>query len=379
MALAALVAPASANAAPVVVGSPLTAPANGTMGCETALILNASTGDYFQSPSGQPDCTWTQQGVFGVLNDPRGRTAPFSGTITSVSVKSGPNPAPLRFVVLRQLAQPGGASDYCCYFTRESNEVQPRPNDITTFQTNIPVERIVLPQSQILSFDLVGISARAGTGSLPLSAVGPQSAGAYTTPGAVNAGFYYPRLGRLPDDEPAGRHEFAVSNIELLVRWTFCETGDPTCQPGTPPVVPPVPPTPPIVLPPTPPIVVAPVPLNTIAAPRAVNCSALTGCPFVVTLPGPGTIVATDANAAGRAVAAAKKKPKYKPLVAKTTTTVTAAGKLKLMIKLTSAGVAALKTKGTLKIPVKLVYTPSGGQAGTKTVTFTFRKPKKKS
>lgn len=378
MVVAALIAPASAHAAAVTIGSPLTAPANITFGCETMPVLDASTGNFPLFMSGQPDCTWTQQGVFGVLNDPRGRTAPFTGTITSVSVKSGPNPAPLRFTVLRQLAQPGGGSDYCCYFTRESNEVQPQPNQVTTFATNIPVERLVLPQSQILSFDLVGISARSGAGSLPLAEVGAHTSGAYTTTGAVNAGFYYPRLGALANDEPAGRHEFAVAGMELLVSWTFCATGDASCQPGTTPLTPLTPPVaPPIVIPNAPPIVVAPVP-NTITAPRAVNC-ALAGCPFVVTLPGPGTIVASDAKATGASAASAKKKkPKYKALVARTTIKVKAAGKLKLTLKLTKAGAALLKKKGTLKVPVKLTYTPAGGKAGTKTVTLTFKTPKKK-
>src|SRR4051794_30953122 len=93
--------PASAGAGATVVGSALTAP-NVNLGCDQkpSLTLDA-TGNFYFPLSGVADCTWSQQAVFGAqgLTDPRGRTAPATGTITSVSVKSGPNPAPLRFVV----------------------------------------------------------------------------------------------------------------------------------------------------------------------------------------------------------------------------------------------------------------------------------------
>src|SRR3954464_15024661 len=122
--LAALALPASAGAAPIVVGSALDKP-NVNLGCDLkpSLQLNTSGNFYFPA-SGTPDCTWSQQGVFGAqgVTDPRGRTIPATGAITSVSVKSGPNPAPLRFVIFRQLAQPGGASDYCCYFVKETTQ-----------------------------------------------------------------------------------------------------------------------------------------------------------------------------------------------------------------------------------------------------------------
>ena len=46
------------------------------------------------------------------------------------------------------------------------------------------------------------------------------------------AGVFYPRMGRIPNDEKGGRHELieGVPGFELLVRWTFCATGDVTCD-----------------------------------------------------------------------------------------------------------------------------------------------------
>jgi hypothetical protein len=233
-----------------------------------------------------------------------------------------------------------------------------------------------LPKGEILSFDLFGVSARAGAGALPLADTGPHSSAAYLTPGTPDAGFFYPRIGALTNDEPAGRSEGAVANFELLVNWTFCATGDPTCDPAAapPPQQPPVQPPPQ-----QPPVQPPPRPSNVFTLPPALACTAIS-CPLSLIFPGPGTAVVSDAKATGRAVAASskKKKPKYKPLIAKTTTTVKAAGKLKLTFKLSSEGAAVFKKKGSLKVSIKLIYTPTGGTPGTKTFTVTFKKPPKK-
>ena len=107
-------------------GSDLTATPNVTFGCETAPQLSfQNLGFYEFVASGQPSCTWRQLGVFGVVTDTHASTVPGDGTITSVSIKSGPNPAPLRVTVVRLLApnENGGINSdkaVCCYFVGES-------------------------------------------------------------------------------------------------------------------------------------------------------------------------------------------------------------------------------------------------------------------
>ena len=74
---------------------------------------------------------------------------------------------------------------------------------------------------------------------LPLRVVGPSNVLSIPD-GNPMAGAFYPRMGRLPNDEQGGRHEIqeGVPGIELMVRWTFCATTDVTCN-GAPPVAPP--------------------------------------------------------------------------------------------------------------------------------------------
>ena len=209
----------------VTMGSPLTATPNISVSCGGIPLIANVNGDYGFFASGAADCTWRQSGVFGVLSgDPRFSSVPGDGFITSVSVRSGPNPAPLRFVVFRQLGTGGfGPQSQCCFFQSETNEVQPLPNTITTFTTNIPVQRNTINGFQAI--DLIGISARTGTGTLPLSLVGSTNNFAFTQFGSVNAGFFYPRIGSLPNDIGGGRREEGIPGIEVLMQWTWCPAG----------------------------------------------------------------------------------------------------------------------------------------------------------
>jgi hypothetical protein len=137
----------------------------------------AGTGTFYMTPSGTADCTWRQQGVYqGSPADTRFSSVPGDGTITRIAVRSGPNPAPLRFVIIRQYAAPGeGGTTQCCFFEYEQpNEVQPRPNDVTTFDVNMPVRRNTINGAPAI--DLIGFSARSGTGSLPLHSNGQNNA-----------------------------------------------------------------------------------------------------------------------------------------------------------------------------------------------------------
>src|ERR1035437_10541925 len=105
MVLLGLVIPADCVGVTTIFGSDLTATPNVTFGCETMPQLSyQNLGFYELVPSGQPSCTWRQLGVFGVVADTHASTVPGDGTITSVSIKSGANPAPLRVTVVRLLA-----------------------------------------------------------------------------------------------------------------------------------------------------------------------------------------------------------------------------------------------------------------------------------
>jgi hypothetical protein len=236
-----LAIPASAGAQSRTHGSPLAAEPNINLGCETkpALGDDGGTGTYYPTPSNTQDCTWRQSGVFGVTDYSDGRTSsmPATGRVINVAVKSGANPAVIRFVIVRELAGTnygGGGGSYCCYFVTETVPVQPRPPDpgntsrITNFVVNLPVFRGV--QEGVLVYDHIGISGVSGTGSLPLHSTGRNNAFQYTEPGSVNVGFWYPRLGGLPNDEPAGRREEGMPGMELLIRWTWCPAGQ-TCTP----------------------------------------------------------------------------------------------------------------------------------------------------
>lgn len=212
-------------------GSSLAVAPNVDWGCEARPAIADSNGNFALFPSNAPDCTWRQSGVFGVTaGDTRFSSVPGDGTITSVSVRSGPNPAPLRFVILRTLTTPGfGGEAQCCFFVGESPPVQPQPNAVTTFRTNIPVVRNTI--DGFLAVDLFGISAVAGTGSLPLFIPRQPNAFDLTTPGSVNAGFFYPRLGAIPNDGGGGRREEGIPGVELTVRWTWCPAGQ-SCGTG---------------------------------------------------------------------------------------------------------------------------------------------------
>jgi hypothetical protein len=220
-----LVSAGLAAAQPQTLGSSLANAPNLSVDCALYPVIADSSGAYALVPSGVPDCTWRQAGVFGVTSDPRFSSVPGDGRITSITVRSGPAPvAPIRFAIFRQLTTPGfGAESQCCFFVRETAPVQPAPNSIQTFAVDIPVQRNTI--DGFLAVDLVGISAAAGTGTLPLFAPGRINAFDLTTPGSVNAGIFYPRIGALPNDGGGGRREEGIPGVELLIQWTWCPAG----------------------------------------------------------------------------------------------------------------------------------------------------------
>jgi hypothetical protein len=227
MVLLGLVIPSDSLGVTTIFGSDLTATPNVTFGCETMPQLSyQNLGFYELVPSGQPSCTWRQLGVFGVVADTHASTVPGDGTITSVSIKSGANPAPLRVTVVRLLApnENGGINSNkaaCCYFVRESPTFQPTANATSTFALNLPVEKNDTG-GQVYTQDHVGISAQSGTGALPLAEVGQHSSFAFTQPGSFDANFTYSAMGAQAGDTQGGRAEQGVAGFEVLARFTWC-------------------------------------------------------------------------------------------------------------------------------------------------------------
>jgi hypothetical protein len=210
-------------------GSPLSQPPNLGFGCEAKPTFTSQSynGDYFLLPSGQPDCTWFQSGVIGSVdyNDPRTGSVPADGTITNVAVRSGPNPAPIRIVILRQIGglAGGGPTTACCGFQSETAPLQPLPNTVTSFAVNVPVERNVRGTSAVA--DYVGISAASGQGTLPLLDTGDNNVLTGYTAGSPDAGFFYPRMGALEGPGGGTRNNESIPNVEVLLQWTWTPAG----------------------------------------------------------------------------------------------------------------------------------------------------------
>jgi len=118
------------------------------------------------------------------------------------------------------------------------------------------------------------------------------------------------------------------------------------------------PPSPP---PPSPPAPIAIPPSNTIVVGKLVRNLNKGTAKLAVRLPGAGVLRATDARA---------KKPK---LLRQATVQVAGPGAVKLALKPTGAGRAALAREGKLVVRVALAFTPTGGTAGKVVVRKVLR------
>ena len=239
--LVCLAAPGSALGQSRTLGSPLTQTPN-TFGCETKPTFTEQSfdGNYRFLASGQPDCTWFQTGVLGNPSDPRTGAVPGDGRITNVAVRSGGNPALMRFTILRLFADSGSGSRQCCFFVSETQPVRPAPNSVMNFAVNLPVERNTNPANGLVTQDFIGVSAVSGSGVLPLFGNGSHNTISDYQNGNTTAGFIYPRLGAIPNDSGGGRREEGVPGFEVLMQWTWTPAGSPAppTTPGAQPVGP---------------------------------------------------------------------------------------------------------------------------------------------
>lgn len=205
---------ATAGAQLQTLGSTLANPSNLAFGCEAVPTIVDVAGNQAPVGSGAADCTWANTG---------GGTIPGDGTVTRITIKSGPNPAPVRFVVLRTLAQPG-MGNFCCFFVAETSVSQPAPNSVQSFNVNLAVERNTNPATQVMSQDNIGVSAAAGTGTLPVFDSGRHNILDPINP-LLNASFYYPRVSSSSDTGSGVRATGSAGGYEVLLQDQFCPKG----------------------------------------------------------------------------------------------------------------------------------------------------------
>ncbi|MDQ1493583.1 MAG: hypothetical protein QOG69_66 [Actinomycetota bacterium] len=215
--------PGVASAQTVTRGSTLQGapfPVNQGNDCDAYFAL----GGPVNNPWGARTCTYTQGFVYGNADtDARTGFVLSDGVINTVTVKVGDNPAPLQFVILRQLtnAQLGAVSGEpkCCFFVRETAPVQPAPNTTTTFAVNLPVENNRQPN--IITQDAIGFSAPTG-GTLPLAFVPGQFSPAFFTPGGLTSSSFHPMVG--PESGVNTGGAFASGHqggLDVLLQYTF--------------------------------------------------------------------------------------------------------------------------------------------------------------
>ena len=202
--------------------------ANASFGCETRPTFTEQSFDGFYRflPSNVPDCTWYQAGIFGELAPTNTGGAPADGRISSVTVRSGVNPAPLRFVILRAFTASGTGNPVCCAFVTETTQPVALAPGTSTFAVNLPVEANTNPANGLRTQDFIGVSAVSGTGRLPLFYNGRNNLLTDYTRGNTVAGFFYPRLGALANDSGGGRSTESTPGFEVTMNWTFSTGGE---------------------------------------------------------------------------------------------------------------------------------------------------------
>ena len=228
-ALLALALPALTQAQTVERGSPLQRtpfPASQGNVCNGQPQPDSGQFPYQFVNNGAASCSWYQVGVAGAafLSDTRTGFVGASGTVTSVSVRSGPNPAPLRFFIGRQItpAQNGNpaGNPECCFFVYEVGPFQPTPDAVSTFPVNMPVESGATPT--IITNDFIGFSANSNGGALPLARIpGQDNNGTFGSTGTLSAGGFWPAFGQLTNDTGGGRRSGGYGGIEVLLRYTL--------------------------------------------------------------------------------------------------------------------------------------------------------------
>ncbi|MFN8132810.1 MAG: hypothetical protein U0R70_14795 [Solirubrobacteraceae bacterium] len=191
-------------------GSSLRFAPNTRFGCEAAPVQDVLGGGVVLQRSGQRTCTWRSLGTFGNAFATDGSLVPANGRITSIAVRSGRNPAPLRVTILN--SSPGRLGS-CCTARKFGPVFRPRANRITRLRTNIRVERTIDTGTGVVATDVVALTA-VGPGTLPVRVL--RGAGTFQS-GLPWVSFWYP-FTRLNDPRVEA---YSLGGIELLFQWNF--------------------------------------------------------------------------------------------------------------------------------------------------------------
>lgn len=214
-------------------------------GCETRFLPDiAPPFLYVKQPTGVTSCTAWQPGT--TIDNTH--LVPGPGTVTTVRVKSGPNPAPLRVTIVKRLFQThpvtGQITDaICCTGTGvESATFQPTPNAVTEVPVNLKVTTTPSTNGASGHHDIVAISG-VGPGDLPITSTGEHSLNAGVLSTTPTMQIFYPKVETGLQGQ--AQHDYANYVVLMNYDWVADSTGGGQ-TPQTPPTTstPQPPPTP---------------------------------------------------------------------------------------------------------------------------------------
>lgn len=159
-------------------------------------------GTFSPVASGSPDCTWFQSTPANLGSQITG-FIPGNGAITSVRIRTGPRPAPLRFSIIRTIHLPltadgkripGVTNSACCFGRQQTGFIRLPANRTTTVPLNFRVQNFVDRANRQAVADIVAITARSGTGNLPVRINGVPNTANFLANGNTNVGLLYPGI-----------------------------------------------------------------------------------------------------------------------------------------------------------------------------------------
>lgn len=196
-------------------------------GCEAGFRLGDAAGNYFVLPSGVPSCSYFQvtplTTAAGTAPAPRGR-------VTLVRVRTGDDPAPLRFTVMQARSGldaqgriiPG--STQCCFGEQMTRTFTFAPNTVTAVPLNLPIVNDRFPDRRLAITDYVGFSADSGTGALPIlvtSAPAPPNQRDFAQGNNPGVTTLYPQI----SPQEVRVDSSSAPSLRLTTEFTFCTSG----------------------------------------------------------------------------------------------------------------------------------------------------------
>ncbi len=319
-------------------GADLNRPPNATFTCERYPVLVPFFGVSSLAMADPRSCTWTSAGTFGDLRETA--NVPGDGIVTQVRVRTGPSVGPMQVVILRSLSDAPTqetlpAPSQCCQIPVASQIFVPVPNAITTVPVNLPVTASRNARG-IGTFDAIGLSILAPNVAVPAHDTVAQDGGPLST------GFSPAVAVGTQTVERNG-----AKGVQLLLNADWVPAGVPPVNVVPPPVA-----------------VAVPVPVR-LGNPVARVSS---GNALVDLICGAGPSVCEGAlRLLQRGAGAAT----VRPALGTATYKLRAGKRAKVKVKLTKAGRALVRRRGAVK--VRMVVTPKGGKATTRTLTLRGR------